>query len=85
MTETKAMLSTIDNPFNPFDDFTLWKEYDDEKGYNCCGYLARIAQLSDDMSQKEEDLEVMRAIDEIVTMNPLGIYVKIERKVSVDD
>jgi hypothetical protein len=85
MTETKAMLSTIDNPFNPFDDFTLWKEYDDDKGYNSCGYLARIVQLSDDMTQKEEDLEVMRAIDEIVTMNPLGIYVKVERQVVVDD
>ena len=39
-----VMLSTIDNPFNPFDDFDSWFHYDIEKGYNSCSYLARIAR-----------------------------------------
>lgn len=83
-TETKAMLTTIDNPFNPFDEFTLWRQFDEEQGYYSCGYLARIAKISDDMSQKEEDEEIERAIDEIVTLNPLGIYKKVTREVPIE-
>jgi hypothetical protein len=73
------MLSTIDNPFNPFDDFSSWFMFDVEKGYNCCSYLARIVNLSDDMSQNEVDEEIERAIDEIITINPLHIYKKVRR------
>lgn len=81
MTETKVALTTIDNPFDPIEDFTHWRRYDEEKGYNTCGYLARIAKVSDDMSVKEEDDAIRRAIDEIIEMNPLGIYVKVERDI----
>lgn len=73
----KCMLSTIDNPFNPFSEFDKWLDYDLEKGYYSCGYLARIARTSDSMSETENDEEIERAIDEIVMYNPLGIYVKV--------
>ena len=42
-----VMLTTTDNPYNPFKNFDEWFMYDTEKGYNSCGYLARIAKLSD--------------------------------------
>ena len=58
-----VMLTTYDNPFNPFEQFSSWFLFDVEKGYNTCSYLARIAKLSDEMSQQEEDEEVERAID----------------------
>ena len=79
----ECMLSTIDNPYDPFEQFTLWLLFDNEKGYNSCGYLARIAQLSDDMSQKEIDEEVERAIDEIIFNDPFGIRTKVTRKTDV--
>ena len=75
----ECRLSTIDNPFNPFDDFISWFLYDIEKGYQSCEYLAKIARLSDDMTEKEENEEIERAIDEIVELNPLGIYMKVTR------
>ena len=75
------MLTTIDNPFDPFEQFTSWFLFDVEKGYNTCGYLARIVKLSDDMSQKEQEDEIERAIDEIISINPSGIYVKAFPKV----
>lgn len=81
LTETKVMLSTVDNPFDPFDDFTSWRRYDEEKGYYSCNYLARIANVADDMTQKEEDEEIERAIDEIVLRNPLGIYKKVKKDI----
>lgn len=76
----ECMLTTVDNPFDPFDQFTLWLLYDNEKGYNSCGYLARIAKLTDDMSSKEIDDEVERAIDEIIENDFLGIRKKVTRR-----
>lgn len=72
-------LTTIDNPYDPFTQFDEWYSFDTGKGYNTCGYLARIAKTSEDLSDFDNDLETRRAIDEIVSMNILGIYRKVER------
>ena len=72
-----CMLTTFDNPYNPFDDFTSWLLYDKEKGYDTCERLARIAQLSDDMTQDEIDEETERAMDEIIFYDFLNIYKKV--------
>ena len=74
------MLSTIDNHYDPFEQFTSWLLFDNEKGYNSCGYLARVANLTDDMSSKEVDIEVERAIDEIIANDFLGIRKKVTRQ-----
>ena len=79
MEDSNIMLTTIDNPYDPFDQFDLWFMFDVEKGYNTCGYLARIAKITDDMSDKEEEEEIERAIDEIILYNPLHIYKKLKR------
>jgi hypothetical protein len=72
-------LTTFDNPFDPFDEFDSWNAFDVEKGYNCACYLARVANITEDMTQKEEALEIERAIDEIVALNPLHIFKKVSR------
>lgn len=74
--DDEFMLSTFDNPFNPFNDFTSWHLYDMEKGYYSCELLATVAHYSDDMSQKEFDDETKRAIDEIIFNDPLNIYIR---------
>ena len=76
----ECMLTTFDNPFDPFEEFTSWFLLDVEKGYNTCSYLARIAKLSDEMSQVEKDKEIERAIDEILKYDDLNIYKKKYRK-----
>jgi hypothetical protein len=65
----KVMLSTIDNPFNPFEDFNSWFLFDVEKGYNSCSYLARIAKTSNEFTEEEEAEEIERAIDEIIPVS----------------
>lgn len=82
--ETDYRLTTFDNPYDPFDDFTSWFLYDVGKGYNTCSYLDRISNVTDDMTQKEANEEVERAIDEIIELNPLNIYKKVERKVEIE-
>lgn len=72
-----CMLSTIDNPFNPFEDFRNWFLFDIEKGYNSCSRVARVARLSDEMTQRETDIEIERAIDEIIKYDFMNIYKKI--------
>ena len=59
-------ITTFDNPFNPFTQFTEWLLFDKEKGYNTCEYLARIAKVEDNLSQQEYNRAVEQAIDSII-------------------
>ena len=79
---TKYMLTTIDNPFDPFVDFDSWFMYDINKGYNSCDYLGRIAKTSDSLSDEENDEEIERAIDEIIEYDFMNIYKKISKDTS---
>lgn len=76
----KFMLTTIDNPFSPFKDFKSWFTFDVEKGYNSSAYLARIAKTSDALTDEENDREIERAIDEILSMDFLKIYKKVKEE-----
>ena len=77
--EQKCMLTTFDNPFDPFTQFDSWFLFDIEKGYNSCSRLARITKLSDDLTEKEVDEEIERAIDEIIKYDFMNIYKKVKR------
>ena len=75
----KVMLTTIDNPFDPIEDFKNWFSFDIEKGYNSCAYLSRIAKTSDSLTEEENDEEIERAIDEIIKYDFMGIYKKVKK------
>ena len=76
----EVALTTVDNPFNPFEQFTSWFMFDVEKGYNSCGYLSRIARTSDQLSEEENNEEIERAIDEIIKYDFRNIYKKVKRE-----
>lgn len=82
--ETEIMLTTFDNPFDPFDEFISWFLFDVEKGYNTCSKIARIAHSSDELSTIEDKRETERAIDEIINYDFLNIYKKISRNTETD-
>lgn len=73
----KCALTTVDNPFDPFEQFVPWFLFDEEKGYHSCAYLGRIARTSDQLTEDENDLEVERAIDEIIKYDFMNIYKKV--------
>ena len=79
--DSDCRLTTFDNPYDPFEQFTSWFLFDIEKGYNTCGRLARIANISDELSQPEIDKEVERAMDVIIEHDFMNIYKKVERKI----
>ena len=79
MNEKDFMITTIDNPFNPFTQYDEWLAFDEEKGYYTNNYLARIANTSFELSEEEENEEIENAIDEIVRLDPFLMYRKVKR------
>lgn len=81
MKEKEYMLTTIDNPFNPFNEFENWFKFDTRKGYNTCSLLARKASSREDLTSIEEKIANNEAIDEILKEDFLCIY----KRVTEDD
>ena len=79
------MLTTIDNPFNPFTQWDEWKRYDEDKKYYTCSYLARIAKTSDDLSEADYNKAIDDAIEEIVNLNINGMYTKVYEDKNITD
>jgi hypothetical protein len=73
------MLTTVDNPYDPFTEFDMWFAFDTRHGYGTAAFLARITQTSDDLSEADQSLAIQLAIEEIVEENVLGIYRKVAR------
>lgn len=73
----QVMLTTIDNPYDPFEEFDQWYSYDMDAGYNSCAYLARASFTSNSLSDKENEREIERAIDEIIKYDFMNIYIKV--------
>jgi hypothetical protein len=71
------MLSTIDNPNNPWTQFDEWLNYDLSHGYNSLSLLGRITITSDVLSEADQALAIEQAIDEIVTQNVSGMHIKV--------
>ena len=76
-----AMLTTVDNPFDPFEQFNSWFMFDCEKGYNSYGKLMRLAEISEDMSSVEYNNAIENAIDRLIEIDFLDIFKKIIKEV----
>ena len=73
----KVRITTIDNPYDPQEEFNQWFTYDVTNGYNTCAYLSRISKTSDQLSDVENEEENERAIDEILKYDFQNIYKKV--------
>lgn len=76
-----SMLTTIDNPFDPFTQFDDWLAFDMQNDYNCCNYLANLAYSSTKLSALDQSLAVEEAIDRIVKLNLNGVFKKVSKEV----
>lgn len=75
------MLTTIDNPFDPFTQWKEWYTWDEQAGYHTTSFLARMVKTSYDMSEADQEQAITDAIDEIVKENVLGLYRKVSKEV----
>ena len=74
--EKNYMLTTFDNPFNPFVDFKSWYMFDCEKLHNTSSRLARLVDINNEMTEKEINEEQNRAIDLMLKYDFVGEYFK---------
>jgi hypothetical protein len=71
------MLTTIDNPYDPFMQYDEWLQFDESSGYNTTQYLARLTLSSDSLSDVDQSNAIETAIDEIIRENINGMYRKV--------
>jgi hypothetical protein len=71
------MLTTVDNPFNPFTQFDDWYSWDTAHGYHTSSLLARVTVTSDDLGEGDALSAIDNAIDEIVRENVSGMHRKV--------
>lgn len=71
------VLTTVDNPYNPKTEYSKWKTWDVENGYNTEEYLARITNVPDDVDI-DDDITINslanKAVQEILENDVAGIY-----------
>lgn len=77
-------VTTEDNPYDYFDDFDRWYQFDVSHGYKTCEYIMRLANISSELSSAVNAAEIERCVDEIVELNLLGNYKKISKEVDDD-
>lgn len=71
-----VMLTTVDNPYNPFTQYEDWLSYDTLSGHNSNALLARVAVVNDELSEEDIDEATVEAIEEIVRVNASGLHTK---------
>lgn len=73
------MLTTFDNPYDPFTQWDEWYAWDNTAGYCTPGLLARVSYSSDEISPADQFWAIQNAIDEIVRENVSGMHRKVKR------
>lgn len=72
--DDRVVLTTKDNPINPFDDFNAWYAEDHRLGHNTCERLARMSHDYADMSDLDESLDYARMLQEIFKYDVDDVY-----------
>lgn len=70
ITSDEMMLTTVDNPYDPFTEWDNWFAFDEQTGYHTCGLLARLALTSNSLSDEANILAINHAIQDILDLFP---------------
>ena len=78
-------LTTVDNPYDPIDDFDRWYSTDLQLAIanhrrDTCSMLALFSYCSENLSEKRNEEEIERAINEIIENDVLNVYKKVKHK-----
>lgn len=73
-----VMLTTEDNPYDPFTQFRDWYAWDVRNGYNTSAYMARVNISSHELTAEQQRIDLENAIDSILDLNLTGNYKKVE-------
>lgn len=70
----KQMITTVDNPFDPFTQFDEWFAWDEAAGYHTSSLLARVVKTSDALSEADQEAAYRDAVAEIAKENVSGVH-----------
>lgn len=79
MEDKEVLITTIDNPWNPFTNFDEWFAFDHERGYCSLERVARLCNFDETMSEIEKEREYSRAIDRLIELDILNVFIKVPR------
>jgi len=74
VSDSDVMLTTYDNPYNPFTQFVEWNAYDILLGHHTTELLGRIALTAQELPEQYNNYVIVEAMREIVREDVLGIY-----------
>ena len=78
---TELMVTTTDNPYNPFDERDSWKRFDEDNNYFTENLIAHIAVTSPELTREQYNHALNEAMKEIAKYNVLGSYMLVRREV----
>lgn len=73
---TDVILTTSDNPYNPFTHWDEWYTFDEGKKYCTCGLIARFSDDNygdSESEQKDERVQAVARVLELFPFGPIGI------------
>lgn len=73
-------LTTVDNPFDVFDEFDDWMKYDRNANHNSMELLSRVSSYSNELSDYDQVLATEQAIDDIIALDPELKFRKVSRE-----
>lgn len=74
------MLTTLDNPWNPFTNYDEWLAFDIEKGYDTPGVLDRFSITGNNLTEAENQKILNEAMDRIIDIDPFCRWIKVTRE-----
>jgi hypothetical protein len=78
--DNKGLLTTSDNPFDPFAQWTEWLAYDQGNQYFTCELIANVANVLSSDNDIEIENKLQQATKLILDFSPfhLMVYPKLE-------
>lgn len=73
----QSVITTIDNPWNPFTQFREWYAWDNKHHYETCRWLDHYMFSSNDLSDEQIDADITDAQNKLLVRNPYGLHVKV--------
>ena len=71
------MVTTMDNPWNPFTHYHKWLDYDSEYGYNTDQWIYILSKTSSDLVKEEMEEQIDAGVDRLLELDPFGLHVKV--------
>lgn len=64
----RYLLTTINNPYDPVEEFEKWDEFDRSHGYYTNARLAKIHQASSSLTDAENQRAINASVDDFVRL-----------------